>query len=294
MQPRLKIIIDFDGTLTAEEQQAAELAELSISTLAHEILHVSVEQVQADYAATKSRVLTQPHLYSWEVNGLATSYADEGAFILNTVALQTMLHDGGAYEQAVGEHFNEVEYGPVTDCVNYLFHRHTAEIKPLFRPAARQVLSSLQEHPLRTPIILTNSLGDKVIRHLKTLKLSTDIEVLGDTRQYDMDPLWTHHFDQPDIGEPPVWQVDGLHRIDLRRPIYHRALLQAALDGSQLAVVADTFSLPGAMPMVMSIPFLLLRTPYTPDWCAEAVTAHPYGHLLEDLSQLPQALGVLH
>lgn len=204
MQSSLKIIIDFDGTLTAEEQQASKLAELSTSTLAHEILHVPVERVRADYAATRAKVLAEPHLYSWEVNGLATSYADEGAFIQNTVSLQTMLQDGGPYEQAVRETFSEVEYDPVTDCVNYLFHRHTAEIEPLFRPAARQVLISLQEEEQRTPIILTNSLGDKVVRHLKTLQLPAPLEVLGDTRQYDMDPQWRRQFDEPGIGDPPI------------------------------------------------------------------------------------------
>jgi hypothetical protein len=78
--------------------------------------------------------------------------------------------------------------------------------------------------------------------------------------------------------------------VDLRRPIYYRALCKVAADGSRLAVVADTFSLPGALPLLMGIPFCLLRTAYTPLWCAEVVEAHPLGYILSDLADLPAAL----
>ena len=94
----------------------------------------------------------------------------------------------------------------------------------------------------------------------------------------------------PLLGEIQVWPVSAERSVDLRRPAYYRALLAAAAGGSQLAVVADTFSLPGSLPLMMGIPFFLLRTPYTPDWCVEVLSAHPLGHLLEDLASLPEAL----
>ena len=295
MPDHLKIIIDFDGTLTAEEQQSAVLAEKSLHTLAHEILGAPLEQLSDDYAATRARLLQAPHLHWWEVNGLIASYSDEGAFILNTTTLQVMLRENPDYAEAVAAAFPRAEYDPVVDCTNYLFHRHTAEIAPLFRPAARDVLLSLIEHPLRTPVILTNSLGDKVRSHLGALglgELEEQVAVLGDTRQYDMDPDWQQTFPHPVCRwkRIQVWPVDELHHIDLRRPIYYRALLDAAADGSRLAVVADTFSLPGALPLLMGIPFFLLRTEYTPAWCAGAVQAHPLGHILDDLADLPAAL----
>jgi hypothetical protein len=233
-----------------------------------------------------------PHRYWWEVNGLVASYCDEGAFILNTTTLQVMLRENPDYLQAVTAAFPQAEYDPVMDCVNYLFHRHTAELPPRFRPAARDVLLALAEHPCRTPIILTNSLGDKVHRSLGTLALDHDIAVLGDTRQYDMDPNWPHRFSHPHLGEIQVWPVGEEYQIDLRRPVYYRALVQTAADGSRLAVVADTFSLPGALPLMMGIPFFLLRTDYTPAWCAQAVDTHPLGCVLDGLADLPAALDV--
>jgi hypothetical protein len=293
-----KIVIDFDGTLTAEETQARPLAEKSLDTLATEIIgapcpHEVRRQLASDYDATRARLLAAPHRYWWEVNGLVASYCDEGAFILNTTTLQVMLRDNPAYAQAVAAAFPQAEYDPVVDCTNYLFHRHTAELPPAFRSTAGPVLASLVAHPGRTPVVLTNSLGDKVRRLLATLTLDGEVAVLGDTRQYDMDPAWTHHFPHPDLGQIQIWPVSQRHRVDLRRPVYHQALVRAAADGSRLAVVADTFSLPGALPLMMGIPFLLLHTSYTPEWCAQAVDAHPLGLVLGDLDELPSALDVL-
>lgn len=251
------------------------------------------EQLAADYQSTRARLLQDPQRYWWEVNGLVASYSDEGAFILNTTTVQVMVRDNPDYLQAVAAAFPQAEYDPVVDCSNYLFHRHTTELVPAFRPAARDVLTTLIEHPRRTPLILTNSLGDKVTRHLKTLGLGEELEVLGDTRQYDMDPKWTHRFSHPELGEIQVWPVTEQRHVDLRRPIYYRALVRAADDDSSLAVVADTFSLPGALPLMMGIPFLLLRTSYTPAWCAGIVDAHPLGLVLNDLAYLPAALDTI-
>jgi hypothetical protein len=289
----LKVIIDFDGTLTAEEMQVKALAERSLDTLANEIIGLPRGQLAAEYAATQARLLATPHRYWWEVNGLIASYCSEGAFILNTTTLQVMLGEEPEYTQAVAAAFPEAEYDPMVDCVNYLFHRHTAELPPAFRPAARQVLNALIDHPDRTPIVLTNSLGNKVRRLLKTLSLESEVAVLGDTRQYDMDLGWSHRFPHPELGEIQVWPVTEQYRVDLRRPVYYEALVRAAADGSSLAVVADTLSLPGALPLMMGIPFYLLQTAYTPAWCAQGVSAHPLGKVLDDLGDLPAALDSL-
>jgi len=139
-------------------------------------------------------------------------------------------------------------------------------------------------------VVLTNSLGDKVDRLLGALDLAGPVAVLGDTRQYDMDPAWTHHFSHPELGAIQIWPVADGRLVDLRRPIYYHALLTAAADSSSLAVVADTFSLPGALPLLMGIPFFLLRTAYTPAWCAATTAAHPLGRVLDDLAELPAAL----
>jgi len=288
----LKVIVDFDGTLTAEETQALPLAELSLDTLATEIVGAPRNQLAADYFATRERLLAAPHHYWWEVNGLIASYCDEGAFILNTTTMQVMLRDNPEYRRAVEAYFPDAEYDPVVDCTNYLFHRHTAELPFAFRPEARALLLALLESPEVIPMILTNSLGDKVQRHIGSLDLGLEVAILGDTRQYEMAPEWGKRFVHPELGEIQVWPLSPDREVDLRRPAYYKALQAVAADGSSLAVVADTFSLPGAMPLMMGIPFFLLRTSYTPTWCADVVSAHPLGTVLGSLDEL--SASVIH
>ncbi len=289
----MKVIIDFDGTLTAEERQAGALAERSLSTLAEEIVRAPRDEMARAYRTTRARLLEAPHRYWWEVNGLIASYCDEGAFILNTTTLQVMLRENEAYLQAVTAAFPQAEYDPLVDCINVLFHRHTAELSPVFRPGARKVLTSLIDHPGREPVVLTNSLGDKVRRHLAALELEYDVPVLGDTRQYEMDPHWTRLFRDPALGQIQVWPVSQIRQIDLRRPAYYRALAQALEEDPQIVVVGDTLSLPGGLPLMMGLRFFLVRTPYTPAWCLEAIDSHPLGRVLDGLGELPEALDAL-
>ena len=286
----MRVIIDFDGTLTAEEKQARALAEKSLGTLAQEIIHAPRETLVEAYDATQARLLEAPHEYWWEVNGLVASYCDEGAFILNTTTLQVMLRENGSYLQAVEVAFPNAEYDPVVDCTNYLFHRHTAELEPVFRPEAREVLEGLAAQPNRKPVILTNSLGEKVRRHLSTLDLENEIDILGDTRQYEMDPDWDRRFSHPEQGDIQVWQLSDRRQVDLRRPAYYHALEEALEQDPEIAVVADTFSLPGALPLIMGLSFILVRTRYTPDWCVRAAEAHSNGTVLEELGLLPERL----
>jgi hypothetical protein len=289
----VRVIIDFDGTLTAEETQAVPLAEMSLDTLAREIIGTPRQGLARDYEATRQRLLREPHRHWWEVNGLVASYCDEGAFILNTTTLQVMLREDASYKSAVAAVFSPAEYDPIVDCTNYLFHRHTADLPVAFRPGAADVLTTLVSQRGRTPIVLTNSLGDKVRRHLATIGLDRDVDVLGDTRQYEMAPSWAHHFDHKDLGRIQVWPVSQLRRIDLRRPAYFRALVKASAEDPHLVVVADTLSLPGAVPLLMGIPFLLLKTAYTPSWCVRVVEQHDLGRVLSSLNDLPTALDEL-
>jgi hypothetical protein len=139
----------------------------------------------------------------------------------------------------------------------------------------------LAAHPQVEPLVLTNSLGDKVGRNLEQLGVAP-IRILGDTRQYALDPGWT-----PPLGRGGQFlTVDDLHTVDLRRRIYYDALTRESADGSRLVVVADTLSLPGALPLEMGIPFALLCASYTPDWCAAYVERHALGIAVDSLAAL--------
>ena len=277
----LKVVLDYDGTLTAEERQVPEVTRRSLMELAGHILRVPLGELEAAYADTVARLREEPHKYHWEVDGLRASYCDEGAFILNTVALQTMLTENPTYLEAVTSQFVNDRHDPVAACTNHLFHSHTAALGVEFREKAYEVLRWLAAHPEVEPLVLTNSLGDKVERNLGRLGVAP-IRILGDTRQYALDPGW-----MPPVGSGEQFlMVDDLHTVDLRRRVYYDALIRESADGSRLAVVADTLSLPGALPLAMGIPFALLRASYTPDWCAAYVEQHVLGTAVDSLAAL--------
>ncbi|TET49171.1 MAG: hypothetical protein E3J64_10035 [Anaerolineales bacterium] len=275
----LKLLLDYDGTLTAEEEQVLEVAHRSLLELADDILHVEFGEAQTAYDEAAARIRNLVHEYGWRVNGMLASYADEGAFIFHTVTLQTMLAENDRYRAAVAERFTGASYDPVAACTNYLFHTHSAPLEAPFRSSTSEVLPALLATPNVEVLVVSSSLGDKVERNLARLDLGA-IRVLGDTRQYEIDPDWT----PPIAGAAPLVRVDPDRVIDLRRRVYHEALAREMEDGSRLAVVADTLSLPGALPLAMGIPFALLRTEYTPHWCANYVESHPIGVVLEDLA----------
>jgi hypothetical protein len=288
----VKVILDYDGTLTAEEEQVGELAEKSVATLSREILMVPLSEVQEAYSRTREMILAEPHKYWWEVNGGIAAYADEGAFITNTTTIQILLRLNPAYAEVVGRVFSDVEYDPIMDCSNYLFHKNTFDLKPHFRQAAEAVLAELVDSPGVEPLVLSSSKGDKVTKNLRTIGFG-EMRVLGDTRQYGIDPSWTKEFSHPEQGRGQIFRVDERHTIDLRRPAYYEKLTGEMEDSRRLVVVADTWSMPGAMPMMMGIPFLLLKTSYTPRWCEEYVNSQPYGEVLTDLALLPQRIRAL-
>ena len=278
----LKVVLDYDGTLTAEEQQVPEVTRRSLLELADRILNVPLKELGAAYADTVARLQAAPHKYHWQVNGVDVSYCDEGAFILNTVAMQTMLADNPRYSEVVAKRFANAEYDPIAVCTNHLFHTHTASLQVPFRKATPGILRWLIAHPEVEPLVLTNSLGAKVERNLRRLNLPP-VRILGDTRQYDLDPDWVPPFG----GGERFLAVDGLHTVDLRRRIYYDALTRELSDDSRIAVIADTLSLPGALPLAMGIPFGLLRTSYTPSWSAAFAEQHSTGVVLDDLTALP-------
>ncbi len=288
----IKVILDYDGTLTAEEEQVEELAERSITALSRDILRVPLPRLREEYFSTRAMILAEPYNYWWEVNGAIAAYGDEGAFITNTTTIQTMLRLEPAYAKAVEESFPGVEYDPIMDCSNYLFHTYTFELEPHFREAAEAVLKGLVDAVDMEPVILSSSKGDKVGKNLRALGFG-EIRVLGDTRQYEMDPSWDKTFVDPVQGEGQIFRVDDKRTIDLRRPAYYEALMREQKDSGGLIVVADTLSMPGALPMMMGIPFVLLRTSYTPLWCGRYVSEHPKGTVLEDLALLPELVPTL-
>jgi len=335
-KPKIKVIIDYDGTLTQEEKQVDKLAELAFDTLSKEILKIPRDKIREDYYNTQQKILAEPHKYTWRVNGISACYCNEGAFVLNTVTIQEMLDRNKFYKNCIETVFKNLEYDPITECTNYLFHKNSTLIKPIFRDGVRETLIKMIEHPQIQPIVMTNSKTDKVKQHLETIgftqqkefkiiksfrishkefksnelakttkeeykneepcvvtqkgikssKFEYKIDILGDTRQYHMDPEWSHFFDHPELGKIQILPIYDKYRVDLRRPTYYEAILDQAKDGSRVVACGDIFSLVGSVPLMMGMDFILLKAPYVPKWSETFVRKQPNGKVITNIKEL--------
>lgn len=290
----IRVILDYDGTLTREELQAGMLRKRSLHYLATEVLGIRENRLERDYQEAQSHLLAHPERYGWMVNGQVAAFCDEGAFILNTVTMQELLSSVAGYRSEIESRFSGADYEPVMACVNHLFHEFTHDLSPFFRSDCEATLSHLLDVDSMEPVVLTNSKGDKVERNLVALGLpvqsdsvleapASAIRILGDVRQYDMCSDWP-----PASGTAIASsvQVDAVRIVDLRRPAYYRALVRERGDVKHLVVVADGYSLAGSLPLEMGIPFLLVKAPYTPDWVIQYVNRHPLGRVLEELGEV--------
>ncbi len=286
----LRILFDYDGTLTYEEAQADALRQRSLDVLAQDILRTPRAGLEAAYWETQRRLLAEPARHGWMVGGQMAAYCDEGAFLLNTAVMQALLGSAPAARAALAQRFAGAAE-PIQECVNWLFHSFTSDLPVAWRPATDATLRWLLALPGVETVVLTNSKGDKVARRLAEAGLpllpldaaapaAGRIRILGDVRQYDMDA--------ENLPGLPAALWAGDRPLDLRRPTYYRALLRQRADTRHLWVVADGLSLAGALPLALGIPFFLARAAYTPAWAADGVMAQPAGGILDDLAQLQE------
>lgn len=297
---RVKVILDFDGTLTDEERQARELKGIAQRMLAEKILKVPLKDVKRRYNEVRRAILASPHKYHWSVNGLKATYAYEGAYLLNTSILQEVMRSDLTYLRAVMRKFPPNSLDSVTLASNFLFHRGTRRVDPHFLKGAADFLIDLIKHPMIEPVIITNSETRKIQKNLKLLRIGRkggrhrfpyEIEILGDTRQYHMDPQWEKHFEHHLYGVTQILPVNKRFSIDLRRPVYHQVLNKILGEGyDDVVVAADGLSLAGSLPLVMGLTFVLKKTGYTPKWCEACVREHPNGRIVATLTELREYL----
>lgn len=286
---RSKVILDFDGTLTNESQQAAELAKVSIQMLSNEILKIPQQEVENLYDKERGEILKNPHLYLWKVNNMPATYAYEGAYLLNTVVLQQVLSSNPYFLKTIEKQFPTDNLDSVTKCLNRIFHEGSLGVNPHFLEGTRELLISLINNQLIDPVILTNSETRKISKNLTELQIGEkgakhqfehEIEILGDTKQYYLDPNWNFEKEQ-------ILPITPLFSVDLRRPIYYEALSKIKAQGyKEVVVAADGFSLAGALPLNMGLHFILVKTDYTPEWSRNYVAAQTKGHLAEGVKEL--------
>jgi len=296
---KIKIIIDYDGTLTYEERYVADLAKSALKDLSQNILHVPLKKITKLYNKTRNKILKNPHKYSWIVNGLPACYATEGALLLNTVTTQTLIKENKNFVKKAEQFLPNADYGPVVGLTNYLFHKHTHNLQTHFRENADKVLKHFIKSNYFQPYILTCSKGDKVAKNLAKIKigahkyekysngLKDKVHIFGDTRQYEMNPSWEYCFNHPRFGKTQKINIDEKYSIELRRSDYFNKLKWIGKDGSKIIITADMVSLPGILPLLMGMDFVMIKASHVPQWSIDFVRSFKNGYIIENIDELP-------
>ena len=171
-----------------------------------------------------------------------------------------------------------------------LYKYNYPKTQNVFREGAREVLHSLAGS---ATFIVTNSHTEPVQAKVRDLSEAGDLDwlverVYGRAKKYVVDDGFELL--------PSSFRIEGLGRpVLLRRQLYYErisTLLEEAGAGwEDLLVVGDIFELDLALPLHMGAQVGLVVNGFTPAYELEYLDAHPRGHLIHSLREIPGLFG---
>lgn len=274
------VILDFDGTFTDAEAEGAPF----VTAFKSALFDLAGRDLGAEWSAMERRIHDRPHAYGWVFDGNIVAPALADPYISSTTIAQGVLDELGILKGP--EHRNAVVQG--------IYHWAYGKTLSVFRPEAKEVLSSVLAKGLRT-FCITNASTDGVVKKLEALVpgVVTDkrIGIFGAAQKFwigepaDGGAAWT--------ALPREYRIEGLERpILIRRGRYFNALqtvlADVGCDPKDVIVCGDIFELDLSLPLNLGMQIHLVQGKTTPDYeLAEVArvgqTAGPLRALLDRL-----------
>ena len=257
-------VIDFDGTVTDVQQEAADYLAAYRDQAAHK-LAMTPDILDMIIPLARKEILKKPGIHGWEVNGLIVAPATADVYLFNRAIIRKIWQHLEPGFEGIGVALDELHQ-------NSYDRAGTA-----FRDHALEFVTEL--HRSGKLVVVTNSETKKVKEKLATLLGGEDhgIEVVGNAKKYLVDPAWE--------GLPLSVTPPGFPRpVYLRRPHYH-----AVLEGLNpvSAVIGDVYELDLAVPEHLGITTVLVTTPdMTPDWEINHYQNHDNGFTSGSLGEI--------
>ncbi|MCA9583114.1 MAG: HAD family hydrolase [Myxococcales bacterium] len=274
------LVLDFDGTFTDVEQEAAPFFGAYREQLCGELGPGADRSWDEAYA----RIEQAPADFGWEYDGRIVAPSQADPYIRATAIAQILLEDYG--------------YDPAgrSDLLENLYRSNYEKSHTVFRPEARDVAEALLA--LETPVfVVTNSHTDAVQKKIESLapKGLEKLTLFGNAKKYVV--AEAEDRDSRFDGLPESTSVDGLSRpILLRRGRYYELLREiwtrTATSPEGMLVCGDIFELDLAMPAALGAHVHLVTRAGTPEYEVRAARNHPRGATSEDLSGLLTRLGL--
>jgi FMN phosphatase YigB (HAD superfamily) len=274
------IVLDFDGTFTEVDAEAAPFVEAFKQGLAREVPKATADR----WERAAKTVEAAPDEHGWEFEGtiVAPSHADP--YIRCTTIGQLVLAECG------------LPIAKRTDILQGLYRDSYPLSLTVFRPEAKSVVETLAASGIPV-FVVTNSATEHVRSKIDALDPAgkNAIDVRGDARKYVLhEPDKKHPLFE---ALPEKMAIAGLARpLWLRRGWYFEALRRIWEEtgtGPETTIVCgDIFELDLAMPARLGARVHLVARQGTPEYERRAARGIPGGSTSADLSGLLMQLEI--
>ncbi len=278
------IILDFDGTFTDVEREAAPFVD-AFKAAVFDLLGRELHALWAEQAA---RIAENPGDYGWNHEGRIVAPASADPYI-NTTTTAHLVFD------AVGV----LRDGKTRAAILQALYHHAYETTlTAFRPQAKEVLEALAASGIPT-FVVTNARTDAAQKKLRTLgPVGLDrIEVHGDARKFVVA--------EPEIMDERFARIpEKIYLPGLDRPVYPRrgryydalaAIMQRVNAAPEEVIVCgDIYELDLSMPIELGMQVHMVTGPKPPA-AHEIAWLERYGSRAshsDDLSVILQRVGL--
>lgn len=244
---KLRVVIDFDGTVTNSFEEAKPFRDAYIYKMAG-LLNMNLERLQSSMKIAESVVRQFPETYGWKSDGIIVAPAVSDPYLLTQASARLIMESEASY----------MNFPPTEEWDKFfgeLFTYAYAFSNTCFKPYARYFIESLS---IRTDlVIVTNSGTENVDKKISSL-LGSDhgIKIVGNAKKYQLGIASKQL--------PVKVQVMGLNRpVYIQRQNYFDILKSL---GQVDFVVGDIWELDLALPMFLNIPTVLALSEATPSW----------------------------
>lgn len=248
------IILDFDGTFTDVEREAAPF----VDAFRAAVFDLLGRELPAEWAEHAARITENPGRYGWVHEGRIVAPASADPYIHTTTTAHLMFDAAGVLKDGKTR----------AAILQALYHHAYENTLTAFRPRAKEVLEALSESGIPT-FVVTNARTDAAQKKLRTLGPAglDRIEVHGDARKFVVgEPETT---DERFSHVPEQVSLPGLERpVYPRRGRYYDALAaimrRVGAAPEEVLVCGDIYELDLSLPLELGMQVHMVTGPKAP------------------------------
>jgi FMN phosphatase YigB (HAD superfamily) len=302
---RIKLISDFDGIWTNQEEEAKYMQIFILNILAG-ITGNDKREIETIINSINEEMNKGPHLYGWRYRGETPAFYGEDPFGDNNAFfdfIEQNYTNKKIYTnlQEIRRKILDTGFESLEQFSNYCFTESTTMFKEEGKlephTKAKETISKLMEKGVEL-VVASNSSTDKLeylfgkLGHKMNEKIPDshgEIRARGNSMKFAIDRGYTEL--------PPLLEVTSNYKIPLRRKFYHQLLKEEKPD----FVVGDVFSLDIALPLYLSLndenfkglKIIQKIQKYTPEWVKDYLKKEEFRkivYMINDIEELPEII----